>query len=160
MTVAAAAAESAPAPSDGATFNTASGDVQVGDWYTYRDGRFRVVGVIDPYISQNWAQPRTGNRVIAIQLQISCDNPRDGECNANNMGISDITLSNGQELARGETITLVGDQSVPRFYAPQRGSAGELLNGWVYLEVPEGQSYSSMHVFDWTALRSIGFALR
>jgi hypothetical protein len=154
------AAAAAPAPDAGATFNTATGDIALQDWYTYRDGRFRVVAIIDPYVSQNWAQPRAGNRAIGIQLEIACDNPADGECNANNLFISDISLSNGRELARGETLSLVSDSSVPRFYAPQRGGLGETLTGWVYLEIPAGVGFTKMTVFDWTSLRSVGFLLQ
>jgi hypothetical protein len=158
-TVAAGNSDTSPQVSSGANGNS-SGEVAIGEWHNYRDGRFRIVGIIDPYISTNWAQPRAGNRAIAVQMEISCDNPLEGECTANSLFLSDVSLSSGVEIARGETITLVGDPDAPRFYAPQRGTVGQLIGGWVYLEIPDGQSYTNMTVFDWTTLREVRVAIR
>ena len=145
--------------SDSGSAGNSSGDVAIGEWHNYRDGRFRMVGIIDPYISSNWAQPRSGNRVIAVQMEISCDNPVDGECNANNLFLTDITLGTGLEIGRGDTITLVsGDE--PRFYAPQRGTQGQTIGGWVWLEVPQGATYTHITIFDWTTLRDVRVAVR
>ena len=54
----------------------------------------------------------------------------------------------------------IGCGDEPRFYAPQRGTQGQIIGDWVWLEVPQGATKTHITIFDWTTLRDVCIAVQ
>lgn len=129
--------------------------IPLGEAYTYRDGSLRILEIIDPYPSNDWRRARSGNRVIALRMALSCESPT---CQTTDVFLTRLQLTDGTILQRADMATFIsGDEA--RFYAPLNGMEGDTIEGLVWLEVPVEATYSIATIADLTTAETVEFSL-
>ena len=112
---------------------THTNPIPLGTWYEVNTGKFRIVGVLDPYEpkSDSTRELPEGHRYVAIQMEYICDPPDPNDsCVGWDINVDSIVAADGS-VQDGDTYFY----EAPDFEETE-AFGGSILEGNLYVELP------------------------